>query len=318
MIADDARLGIFGTRLCVWEVIRVARITCFLPQLNFHCQDSFLRGIMHLSSSLPQLLSDSTSRSRVLQSTASLVAMLVTVYLLGMVLGALLLWCAGRRRCRAQQVQEEEPSRALELQCAKESDDVEASSSSMDEYTTQSTTTTTVEDTECWSHPLGTATRPRGEETFLSVLTAEPISSWIYNGNEETMEGFSFSGMDVGTLEPSQLDQEQQQQSVASFSRQSDTTLPLVVQRTLKAPPGRLGLTLAVTSDGPEVRSIRAGSSVEGLLFVGDVVVAINDTDTRTLSIPAIYNLLQQSNELQRSITVLTMDDTARNGLFLC
>jgi hypothetical protein len=274
---------------------------------------------MHLSSYLPLLSPGSTSRSRVLQSTPSLVAMLVTVYMLGMVLGALLLWCAGRRRCRAQQVQEEEPSRALELQCAKESNNVEASSSSsMDEYTTQSTTTT-VEDTE-WSHPLGTtATRPHGEETFLSALTAEPISSWIYNGNEETMEGYSFSGMDEGTLEPSQLDQEQQQQqSVASFSRQSDTTLPLVVQRTLKAPPGRLGLTLAVTSDGPKVRSIRAGSSVEGLLFVGDVVVAINDTDTRTLSISAIYNLLQQSNELQRSITVLTMDDTARNGLFLC
>jgi PDZ domain len=270
--------------------------------------------MMSLSSSLPLLISGSTTtRSLFLQSTASLVAMLVTVYILGMVLGALLLWCYAGRRCRAP-VQDEQ-SRALELR-AKESDNVETSSS-MDEYTTS---TTVVEDTE-WSHPLGTATRPPPrDESFLSALTAEPISSWIYNGNEEAMEGFSISGMDVGTLEPTQLDQEQTQQKsvVSSFSRPSDTTLPLVVQRTLKAPPGRLGLTLAVTSDGPKVRSIRKGSPVEGLLFVGDIVVAINDTDTRTLSIPSIYNLLQQSNDLQRSITVLTMDDTARNGLFLC
>jgi C-terminal processing protease CtpA/Prc len=90
------------------------------------------------------------------------------------------------------------------------------------------------------------------------------------------------------------------------------TTLPLVVQRTIKAPPGKLGVTLAVTSEGPRVRSVKVGSPVEDLLFAGDVLIGINDTNTQPLSTPAIYKLLEQTNDMPRSITVLTIDDVTR------
>ena len=143
---------------------------------------------------------------------------------------------------------------------------------------------------------------------------------------------YSISGMDVGTLLPSlsngniveeQRERPKQEQSsssstsmTASFS--SDTVPCVVVQRTVKAPPGKLGLTLVISPEGPKVRYIQEGSPMDGMLFVGDVIVDINDIDTRLLTIPAIFSLLKRANDLPRSITVLTMDDTARNGQFLC
>jgi C-terminal processing protease CtpA/Prc len=134
--------------------------------------------------------------------------------------------------------------------------------------------------------------------------------------DDETMEGYSSVAMEVSgtgtttTERPPSFRWEQHpQQQKSSFTTLSLPPFP-VQQRTVKAPPGKLGISLLVTPEGPKVQDIKPGSPMEGLLFVGDVVIRVNDMDARTLSSPAIHKLWEQTNNDQRSIQVLTMDDT--------
>jgi PDZ domain len=170
------------------------------------------------------------------------------------------------------------------------------------------------------------------EESSMIAFTEAASSfreiSYGY-GDEASMAGYSISGVtDAGTVQlpPSfrRNDFAGQQQhhgrtpaatSAVSFA-QSTKTMSMVVQRIIKAPPGRLGITIHVTKEGPKVLTVKTGSPMEGLLFVGDVIIGINTTDTRALSLTAIHQLLSQtSNDMQRTIQVLTMDDVTRKQI---
>jgi hypothetical protein len=254
-------------------------------------------------------------------------------------LGALLmmLWCVicnrhRRRHRRAKASPEKRLSRAMELREPKGIGDDDFPESVVLDSSFSTTTTGDHDDTNSRSRKTH---RPPPDISSLFALTEEPTCSLFHGDDEEeeetTMSGYSICGMDVGTLLPSlsngniveqqreQPKQEQQSSSASMTTSFSSDTLPVdVVQRTVKAPPGKLGLTMVISPEGPKVRYIQEDSPMDGVLFVGDVIVDINDVDTRPLTIPAIFSLLKRANDLTRSITVLTMDDTARNGLFLC
>jgi C-terminal processing protease CtpA/Prc len=83
-----------------------------------------------------------------------------------------------------------------------------------------------------------------------------------------------------------------------------------MVSRTVIAPPGKLGIVIDTTLEGPVVHKVNPQSPLEGTLFPGDIIVAIDDVDTRAMSASAITALMVRTANLRRKLTVLSEDHT--------
>ena len=71
------------------------------------------------------------------------------------------------------------------------------------------------------------------------------------------------------------------------------------------APPGKLGIVIDTTVEGPVVHYVNENSALKGKIFEGDVIVAIGDVDTRAMSASAITDLMVKTANEQRVLTVL-------------
>lgn len=101
------------------------------------------------------------------------------------------------------------------------------------------------------------------------------------------------------------------------------------VRRDLVAPAGKLGIMVANTagfvsvfdmneynihifchtqqlSQGPAVHTMREGSPMEGLIFVNDIIIAINDINTRDFTATQITKMMKETVDQERKITVLS------------
>ncbi|KAL7463890.1 hypothetical protein ACHAXS_004241 [Conticribra weissflogii] len=79
------------------------------------------------------------------------------------------------------------------------------------------------------------------------------------------------------------------------------------VQRDVMTPAGKLGLMVANTAGfGPAVHTIKDGSPMEGLIFVNDIIIAINGIDTREWKAEQVTKLMKETAENERKITVLS------------
>jgi hypothetical protein len=90
----------------------------------------------------------------------------------------------------------------------------------------------------------------------------------------------------------------------------SSTMRHNMVSRIVLAPPGRLGVVIDTTLDGPVVHSVSRESPLEGTLFPGDIIVAIDDVDTRAMTASAITALMIRTANQRRKLTVLSEDIT--------
>ncbi len=71
------------------------------------------------------------------------------------------------------------------------------------------------------------------------------------------------------------------------------------------APPGKLGIIIDTCSEGPRVHSIKGGSSLEGLIVKGDLILAVDDEDTTEWSAHYLTKLVAKKSNTTRKITVL-------------
>jgi C-terminal processing protease CtpA/Prc len=81
-----------------------------------------------------------------------------------------------------------------------------------------------------------------------------------------------------------------------------------MIARSVMIPPGKLGIVVDTTLEGPVVNKVNDASPVEGLLFPGDIIVAVDDVDTRAMSASAIYSLMKKTSGERRTIIVLSED----------
>ena len=84
--------------------------------------------------------------------------------------------------------------------------------------------------------------------------------------------------------------------------------VPLRIRRDAVAPPGKLGIIIDTSSQGPIVHSVKPGSVLEGLLFEGDLIVAVDDEDTSEWSAHSLTRLMAKKSKFERKITVLSME----------
>jgi len=97
--------------------------------------------------------------------------------------------------------------------------------------------------------------------------------------------------------------------SLFSFGAKSPSSTNLdigKIQRDCYAPPGKLGVVIDTTRSGPVVHAVKAGSSLEGLLFPGDKIIAVDGVDTSEMTASAVTKIMARKMKQERKITVLS------------
>jgi hypothetical protein len=129
----------------------------------------------------------------------------------------------------------------------------------------------------------------------------------ILPGNNDMIEqndSLSFASADdkVSTV-PSTSDRNH------SAVEQVDNELPeVIVCRDCIAPPGKLKIVIHSTKDGPAVHTVKKGSVLTGHMFPGDLIISVDNVDTRSYSAEQVMKLMTAKSRQQRKITVLHIE----------
>ena len=82
-----------------------------------------------------------------------------------------------------------------------------------------------------------------------------------------------------------------------------------IVCRDCFAPPGKLQIVIHSTKDGPAVHTVKDGSSLEGDIFPGDLIISVDNIDTRTFTAEEVMKMMASKGDKERKITVLRFLD---------
>ncbi|KAL3822713.1 hypothetical protein ACHAXA_000978 [Cyclostephanos tholiformis] len=88
-----------------------------------------------------------------------------------------------------------------------------------------------------------------------------------------------------------------------------------ITMRDCYIPPGKLNVDIASTKDGPVISCIR-DESLYDHFDVGDLIIAVDDLDTRSLTGRQLASLLSSRSGFQRKITVLHIGDPKKRSTF--
>ena len=76
------------------------------------------------------------------------------------------------------------------------------------------------------------------------------------------------------------------------------------------APSGPIGIVVDTTKNGPAVHSLKSTSPMLGLINPGDLIVALDDEDTRGMTAATLTRLMaKKSRQKERKITLLAMEN---------
>jgi hypothetical protein len=82
-----------------------------------------------------------------------------------------------------------------------------------------------------------------------------------------------------------------------------------IVCRDCFAPPGKLKIVIHSTKDGPAVHTVKKGSSLEGHVFPGDLIISVDNVDTRSYTAEQVMKMMTSKTRFERKITVLHFED---------
>lgn len=82
-----------------------------------------------------------------------------------------------------------------------------------------------------------------------------------------------------------------------------------IVCRDCYAPPGKLRIVIHSTKDGPAVHTVKKGSTLEGHIFPGDLIISVDNVDTRSYTAEQVMKLMTAKTRFERKITVLHFEN---------
>lgn len=75
------------------------------------------------------------------------------------------------------------------------------------------------------------------------------------------------------------------------------------------APAGQIGIIVDTTKDGPAVHSLKSNSPMLGLINPGDLIVGLDDQDTRAFTAATLTRLMaKKAHQKERKITLLAVE----------
>jgi C-terminal processing protease CtpA/Prc len=63
------------------------------------------------------------------------------------------------------------------------------------------------------------------------------------------------------------------------------------------------------TKDGPAVHEVKDGSCLEGRIYPGDLIIAVDDVDTRAFTAAQLMKTMAEKSQSDRKITVLHFEE---------
>jgi hypothetical protein len=146
----------------------------------------------------------------------------------------------------------------------------------------------------------------------IQVPEEKPFSMVSSTQDSEFEIESSFTGFDAEdiSLVPSELqltesELEMLPSNLAKSSSDGDAQSSLPTKEVL-APPGKLGIIIDTTVEGPVVHNVNEGSALKGKIWPGDIIIAIDDVDTRAMSASAITSLMVKTANQLRTLTVVS------------
>jgi len=96
------------------------------------------------------------------------------------------------------------------------------------------------------------------------------------------------------------------------YSSKDDSVMSSIVCRDCYAPPGKLNIVIHSTKDGPAVHTVKSGSSLEGHIFPGDLIISVDNVDTRSFTAEHVMKMMAAKSTQERKITVLHFEEESQ------
>ena len=93
------------------------------------------------------------------------------------------------------------------------------------------------------------------------------------------------------------------------YTDKNDSVMSSIVCRDCYAPPGKLHIVIHSTKDGPAVHTVKEGSSLEGHIFPGDLIISVDNVDTRSFTAEQVMKMMAAKSDRERKITVLHFEE---------
>jgi hypothetical protein len=116
-------------------------------------------------------------------------------------------------------------------------------------------------------------------------------------------DSISFSSKDANLTNSPSTDSSSLE--LNSYSGRPPQGLHSIVCRDCFAPPGKLKIVIHSTKDGPAVHTVKEGSSLEGHIFPGDLIISVDNVDTRSYTAEQVMKMMTARTKFERKITVL-------------
>eukprot|EP00539_Tryblionella_compressa_P018388 CAMPEP_0178866086 /NCGR_PEP_ID=MMETSP0747-20121128/4765_1 /TAXON_ID=913974 /ORGANISM="Nitzschia punctata, Strain CCMP561" /LENGTH=935 /DNA_ID=CAMNT_0020532935 /DNA_START=70 /DNA_END=2877 /DNA_ORIENTATION=- len=104
-------------------------------------------------------------------------------------------------------------------------------------------------------------------------------------------------------------DDSQDEDTPTVSTGQTNSVMSSIVCRDCYAPPGKLHIVIHSTKDGPAVHTVKAGSSLEGHIFPGDLIISVDNIDTRSFTAEQVMKMMASKSDKERKITVLHFEE---------
>lgn len=137
-------------------------------------------------------------------------------------------------------------------------------------------------------------------------------SSNVVPPHIENTDSLSYVSNDNDGFESAQSQDdsnEEEQEDPTVSTGQSNSVLSSIVCRDCYAPPGKLHIVIHSTKDGPAVHTVKEGSSLEGHIFPGDLIISVDNVDTRSFTAEQVMKMMASKSDKERKITVLHFEE---------
>jgi hypothetical protein len=129
----------------------------------------------------------------------------------------------------------------------------------------------------------------------------------------EPVDSLSYASQD-GLISPTSARSNSKQKRTPGQSTPTNAgaaTNTSIVCRDCHAPAGKLNIVIHSTKDGPAVHEVKSGSCLEGRIYPGDLIIAVDDVDTRAYTAAQLMKMMAERSQSERKITVLHFEETS-------